>query len=132
MLDMGATSFWEDFNVSWTNNAFRIDEMPVNGKKDIHGDYGAYCYKGFRHSFCHGWASGPVPWLTAHVLGIQPLSVGCRTVAIKPDLGNLAWAEGRFPTPLGVIHVRHERGTDGKVKSTINAPEGVEIVRMVM
>ena len=129
MIDMGATSFWEDFNVSWTNNAFRIDEMPVEGKKDIHGDYGAYCYKGFRHSFCHGWASGPAPWLTAHVLGIQPLSVGCKKVAVKPDLGDLDWAEGSFPTPLGVIKVRHEKGKDGKIKSTINAPDGVEIVR---
>ena len=44
MLDMGATSFWEDFNLDWTENAYRIDEMPVEGKKDIHGDYGAYCY----------------------------------------------------------------------------------------
>jgi len=129
MLDMGATSFWEDFNVSWTNNAFRIDELPVEGKKDIHGDYGAYCYKGFRHSFCHGWASGPAPWLTKHVLGIQPLSVGCRKVAVKPNLGELEWAEGSFPTPLGVIHVRHERGADGKVKSTVHAPKGIEIVR---
>lgn len=129
MLDMGATSFWEDFNVSWTNNAFRIDEMPVKGKKDIHGDYGAYCYKGFRHSFCHGWASGPAPWLTAHVLGIQPLAPGCTKVAVKPDLGDLDWAEGSFPTPLGVIKVRHERGSDGKIKSTIKAPDGIEIVR---
>ncbi len=129
MLDMGATSFWEDFNVSWTNNAFRIDQMPVDGKKDIHGDYGDYCYKGFRHSFCHGWASGPAPWLTAHVLGIRPLEAGCRKVAVKPDLGDLAWAEGGYPTPLGVIRVRHEKGADGKIKTTVTAPEGVEIVR---
>jgi hypothetical protein len=45
--------------VAWTNNAFRIDELPVAGKKDIHGDYGEFCYKGFRHSLCHGWSSGP-------------------------------------------------------------------------
>jgi len=129
MLDMGATSFWEDFNVSWTNNAFRIDQLPVEGRKDIHGDYGAYCYKGFRHSFCHGWASGPAPWLTAHLLGIQPMEAGCKKVAVKPDLGDLQWAEGSYPTPLGVIKVRHEKGTDGKIKSTITAPDGVEIVQ---
>ena len=41
MLDMGATSFWEDFDLAWTNNAFRIDEMRVAGKEDVHGDYGA-------------------------------------------------------------------------------------------
>ena len=54
MLDFGATTFWEDFNLQWTNNAGRIDELVPSGKKDIHGDYGAYCYVGFRHSLCHG------------------------------------------------------------------------------
>ena len=129
MLDMGATSFWEDFNVSWTNNAFRIDELPVAGKKDIHGDYGEFCYKGFRHSLCHGWSSGPAAWLIANVLGVQPAGVGCKTVRVKPFLGDLKWAEGSFPTPLGVIKVRHERQSDGTVKSEIHAPEGVKIVR---
>ena len=59
MLDLGATTFWEDFNLDWVNNASRIDELVPEGKKDVHGDYGAYCYLGLRHSFCHGWASGP-------------------------------------------------------------------------
>mgnify|MGYP003607864529 FL=1 len=129
MLDMGATSFWEDFNVSWTNNAFRIDELPVAGKKDIHGDYGEFCYKGFRHSLCHGWSSGPAAWLIAHVLGIQPLDVGCKTVRVKPFLGDLKWAEGSFPTQRGVVRVRHERQADGSVKSEVHAPDGVKIVR---
>ena len=129
MLDMGATSFWEDFNVSWTNNAFRVDELPVAGKKDIHGDYGEFCYKGFRHSLCHGWSSGPAAWLIAHVLGIQPLDVGCKTVRVKPFLGDLTWAEGSFPTPQGVVKVRHEKQADGRVKSEISAPDGVKIVK---
>ena len=129
MLDMGATSFWEDFNVAWTNNAFRIDELPVAGKKDIHGDYGEFCYKGFRHSLCHGWSSGPAAWLIAHVLGIQPIEVGCKTVRVKPFLGDLKWAEGSFPTPLGVIKVRHEKQADGTIKSDIRLPAGITIVR---
>ncbi|HAS83744.1 MAG TPA: alpha-L-rhamnosidase [Verrucomicrobia bacterium] len=125
MLDMGATSFWEDFDIEWTRNAFRIDELPVPGKQDIHGDFGQFCYKGFRHSLCHGWAAGPAPWLIAHVLGIQVVESGCRKVWITPFLGNLDWAEGTFPTPMGVIKVRHERKTDGKVKSQISLPAGV-------
>jgi hypothetical protein len=129
MLDMGATSFWEDFNVAWTNNAFRIDELPVAGKKDIHGDYGEFCYKGFRHSLCHGWSSGPAAWLIEHVLGIQVADVGCKTVRVKPFLGDLQWAEGSFPTPQGVVNVRHERLADGSIRSDIQAPDGVKIVR---
>ncbi len=58
MLSKGATSFWEDFDMSWTENSCRIDEFPKGGQKDIHGDFGAYCYKGFRHSLCHGWSAG--------------------------------------------------------------------------
>ena len=55
MLDLGATTFWEDFNLDWLPNAAGIDELVPPGKKDIHGDFGAYCYEGFRHSLCHGW-----------------------------------------------------------------------------
>lgn len=60
MLDKGATSFWEDFNYDWVNGSSRIDRLPKKGELDIHGDFGAYCYKGFRHSLCHGWSVGPI------------------------------------------------------------------------
>lgn len=129
MLDYGATTFWEDFDLSWTNNAARIDELVPPGKKDLHGDYGAYCYKRFRHSLCHGWASGPTPWLTEHVLGIQVLAPGATSVRVAPHLGDLQWAEGTYPTPKGLLKVRHERQPDGTVKSDIAAPDGVAIVR---
>ncbi len=58
MLDKGATSFWEDFDMNWVNGTSRIDEFPTENEKDIHGDHGAYCYIGFRHSLCHGWSAG--------------------------------------------------------------------------
>lgn len=127
MLDFGATTFWEDFNLEWTNNATRIDELVPPGKKDIHGDCGAYCYEGFRHSFCHGWASGPTAWLSQNVLGVKPLEPGCKRVRIAPQLGKLKWAEGTYPTPLGPIKLRHDRQPDGSVKSKIEAPPGVEV-----
>ena len=129
MLDFGATTFWEDFSLDWTANAARIDELVPPGKKDLHGDYGNYCYKGFRHSLCHGWASGPTPWLSEHVLGIQVLEPGCRKIKIEPHLGDLQWVEGTFPTPMGVVKVRHERKADGKIRSTVDAPRGVRVVK---
>ena len=129
MLDYGATTFWEDFNLDWTNNAARIDELVPPGKKDLHGDYGAYCYIGFRHSLCHGWESGPTAWLSQNVLGVKPVEPGCKRVRIAPQLGNLKWVEGDYPTPLGVIHVRHERRPDGTITSKITAPRGVEVVK---
>jgi len=128
MLDLGATTFWEDFNIEWTKNAARIDELVPEGKIDVHSSYGDYCYKGFRHSLCHGWASGPTAWLSRYVLGVQVVEPGCKTVRIEPHLGNLKWVEGSFPTPYGDIRIRHEKGMDGRVKSDIQAPEGVKII----
>jgi hypothetical protein len=127
MLDYGATTFWEDFDLGWTNNAARIDELVPPGKKDIHGDCGAYCYLGFRHSLCHGWASGPTAWLSQIVLGITPIEPGFKRVAIKPQHGRLKWVEGTYPTPLGVIKVRHEKMESGKIKSDIYAPPGITV-----
>ena len=129
MLDFGATTFWEDFELAWTENAGRIDELVPAGKKDLHGDFGAYCYEGFRHSLCHGWASGPTAWLSQQVLGVRPLEPGFRRVRIAPHLGRLAWAEGAYPTPLGPIRVRHERQADGTVKSDIHVPAGIVVER---
>lgn len=127
MIDLGATTFWEDFNMDWLPNAGRIDELVPEGKKDIHGDYGAYCYKGFRHSLCHGWASGPTSWLSEYVLGVQVVEPGCRAVRITPHLGDLEWVEGTFPTPHGIITIRHEKSPDGKVKSRVEAPDGIKV-----
>lgn len=127
MLDLGATTFWEDFDLAWMENATRIDELVPEGKKDIHGDCGAYCYEGFRHSLCHGWASGPTAWLSRHVLGVSPAEPGFAKARIAPMLGTLDWAEGTYPTPRGPIHVRHERQPDGSIRSWVTSPEGVAI-----
>lgn len=130
MLDLGATTFWEDFNIDWLkDDPAPIDRIVPEGRKDIHGDYGAYCYEGFRHSLCHGWASGPTAWLSRHVLGIEIMKPGCKEVRIRPNLGNLEWAEGSFPTPYGDIHISHTKDKDGKIRSKIEAPEEIRIIR---
>ena len=129
MLDLGATTFWEDFNFNDAKNAARIDEIVPEEDFDIHADGGAWCYVGLRQSFCHGWASGPTSWLSEHVLGIEPVGVGFKEVRIEPHLGNLEWAEGTFPTPYGVISVRHTKGADGSVRSDVKLPRGVKRVK---
>ncbi|MDR2955220.1 MAG: alpha-L-rhamnosidase [Prevotella sp.] len=129
MLSVGATTFWEDFDINWLKNASPIDEIPQPGKVDIHGDYGNYCYKGLRHSLCHGWASGPTAWLSEHVLGIKVLEPGCKKIQILPNLGNLEYAEGTYPTPFGVLSVKHTKDAKGEIKSEIKAPKGVKIIR---
>ena len=128
MLSAGATTFWEDFDIAWLENSFRIDELPVPGRHDIHGDYGAHCYKNLRHSLCHGWASGPAPFLTKYVLGVRPFAPGMRAVRFDPDLGGLAWARGIVPTPCGDISVELERAANGRTLRKITAPDGVDVV----
>jgi alpha-L-rhamnosidase len=128
MLDLGATTFWEDFDIDWMKNAAQIDELVPKDKVDVHASYGGYCYKGFRHSFCHGWASGPTSWLTQYVLGINVIEPGCKKIKIEPHLGDLKWAEGTFPTPYGVVTVQHKKNENGKVVTSYKAPKGVKVV----
>ncbi len=128
MLDLGATSFWEDFDINWAKNASPVDREPFKRESDVHGDNGAFCYKGFRHSLCHGWSSAPTAFLAEEVLGINIISVGCRKIEIKPNLGNLDWAKGEYPTPLGVVTVSCVKKQDGSIKTEWTAPEGIEIV----
>lgn len=124
MLALGATTFWEDFDIRWAANAAPITEVVPEGKDDIHADFGAFCYRGLRHSLCHGWASGPAPFLMQYILGIRILEPGCRKILFSPNLGGLAWAKGTYPTPYGNIEVSiTEQGGE------IWAPEEIEVVR---
>jgi len=129
MLDLGATTFWEDFDLAWTEGAVGIDQLVPPGRVDIHADFGRYCYQGLRHSLCHGWAGGPTAWLSEHVLGVRPVAPGFRQVRIAPHLGDLAWARGTFPTPHGLIRVAHERHDDGSSTCEIELPDGVQRVQ---
>ena len=127
MLSMGATTFWEDFDIRWLDNATPVDCIPEKGKKDIHADNGAFCYKGLRHSLCHGWSSAPTAFLAEEVLGIKILEPGCKKIAIKPDLGNLSFAKGIYPTPYGIISVECSKNGEN-ISVSYSAPYEIEIV----
>lgn len=129
MLDLGATTFWENFNYEERINALPIDQLPDPSKFNIHADGGDHCYVGLRASLCHGWASGPTAWLTAHVLGIQVIEPGSRVIRVHPNLGELSFAEGSFPTPYGIVTVKHTKQPDGSVKSDIQVPPEITIIR---
>lgn len=128
MLDLGATSFWEDFDIRWLDNAARIDEITPEGKVDVHLTYGGYCYKQLRHSLCHGWASGPTAWMTKHILGLYPMEAGSKSVMLDPNMGYLKHIEGSLPTPAGVVSVVLDRQGDGKVKALAKVPAGVSLI----
>jgi len=83
---------------------------------------GEFCYPGYRHSFCHGWSAGPAAWCIAHILGLEALDAGGKTVRVRPFLGDLDWAEGALPTAQGVVRVRHTKRPDGSIDTKIEAP----------
>ena len=128
MLSVGATTFWEDFDLEWLDNCTRLDEMPQEGKKDIHGDYGKFCYKSFRHSFCHAWSAGVIPYLVETVAGIKTEGAGMHRIVITPHLSGLKYVKVNFPTACGVVTVEHTLQDNGEVKTTVNAPDGIEVV----
>jgi alpha-L-rhamnosidase len=56
------------------------------------------------------------------------MAPGCKVIKVEPHLGNLTFAEGTFPTPYGLVKVKHTRLANGKIKSVITAPQQVKIV----
>jgi hypothetical protein len=89
MLERGATTFWESFDP---------EEDPAT-ELDLYGRrYGV--------SRCHGWSGAIAGTLATYVLGASMREPGGRRVTLRPQLGNLAWAEGAIPTPLGLLRVR--------------------------
>ncbi len=123
MLDLGATTFWEDFDLAWAESASPVDRAPEPGKADIHRDFGRFCYRGLRRSLCHGWAGGPTAFLSEHILGVRAAAPGFSKAVIAPDAAGLAEFSGAMPTPFGPIEVEGGGG-----KWLCRVPEGVEVL----
>ncbi len=127
MLDAGATTFWEHFDLDWICDGARIDTLLAPGQYDIHGDNGDHCYKGLRLSLCHGWSAAPAAFLAEYVLGIRILEPGCKKLLINPDIGSLHWVCGAYPTPYGIVRVEVKK-EGNQIITEIDAPEEIEIV----
>ena len=119
MLDHGATTFFEDYDLDW--KGIGVDQMPEEGKPYLASDYGNYCYVGYRLSLCHGWASGPAPFLLEEVAGIHPLDAYHYEIA--PKLGPIQTLDATIATVLGplTIHCR-----EGKLVS-YEKPDGIAV-----
>lgn len=128
MLDAGATTFWEDFDMEWVRDGARIDELPVPDGYDLHGDNGRFCYQGMRHSLCHGWSAGPTAFIAERVLGIQILEPGCKKLSVKPQLGKLNWVKGSYATPYGPVEVEVFKIKE-EMHIDVTAPKEVIIIK---
>ncbi|SFP85085.1 alpha-L-rhamnosidase-related protein [Parafilimonas terrae] len=103
MLQLGATSFWEEYD-------------PSKKGAEHYAMYG----RPFGKSLCHAWGASPIYLLGKYYLGVSPTSSGYATYKIEPSLGGLQWMEGTVPTPHGNIALRCDtkqikiRSTEGE------------------
>ena len=88
MLNLGATSFWEEYNPDKKGT----EHLAMYGRK-----YGK--------SLCHAWGASPIYLLGKYYLGVSPTKPGYETYTIQPQLGGLQWMQGKVPTPNGEIEV---------------------------
>ncbi|OUJ73510.1 alpha-rhamnosidase [Hymenobacter crusticola] len=88
MIDLGATSFWEEYD-------------PAKKGAEHYAMYG----RPFGKSLCHAWGASPIYLLGKYYLGVKPLTAGYDTYLVEPNLGGLQFMEGTVPTPQGDITV---------------------------
>ena len=88
MLNLGATSFWEEYN-------------PSKEGAEHYAMYG----REFGKSLCHAWGASPIYLLGKYYLGVKPTSAGYATYEVQPVLGGLQWMQGTVPTPSGNIEL---------------------------
>ena len=93
MLDLGATTIWEEFD----------PRMSFPEHYAMYGDrYGK--------SLCHAWGASPIYLLGRYVLGVSPTSPGFATFEVAPCAAGLAAFSGTVPLPQGEVRVEWAEG----------------------
>lgn len=76
-------------------------------------------------SLAHGWGAGPTQLLTESVLGATPVDPGYATWQVKPQPGDLNWAQGQVPTASGSLTVKWvQDATAGMFHLHVTSPTG--------
>jgi len=74
-------------------------------------------------SLCHGVSGGISAVMTAKILGMEPTEPGFRAYRVRPQPGDLDWAEGAVPTPQGPLYVSFKRdAASGAVRLDLRSP----------
>ncbi|MEF3353251.1 amylo-alpha-1,6-glucosidase [Paenibacillus sp. GYB006] len=92
MLQLGATTFWEEY------------DRAVTGRERL-GMYGDRYGK----SLCHAWGASPIYLLGRYYLGVHPTSAGYDSFAVEPRLGGFEWVRGTVPINGGTVSVERTR-----------------------
>jgi hypothetical protein len=105
MLDAGATSFWEEWQVTGTFRGGRWLARP--------------------RSHCHAWSAAPTAWLSRYVLGVRRESVD-GPVIVEPQPCGLDSARGRVPVGDEEVEIVWQV-QDGELQVDVSAPRGLEL-----
>ena len=88
MLDLGATTVWEEYDPSLSGAAHYA----------MYGDP-------YQKSLCHAWGASPVYLLCRYFLGVRGTSAGDRTFEVSPQRGAFGFVEGAVPIGDGEVSV---------------------------
>lgn len=88
MLDLGATTFWEEFD-------------PALSGDEHYAMYGMPYGK----SLCHAWGASPIYLIGKYFLGVRPTAPGYAAFVVEPHLGGLAWFKGKVPIADGEVEL---------------------------
>ena len=124
MLALGATTFFEDFDIKWLENANRIDELLQPGKVDFHLTYGQFCYKKLRHSLCHGWGAGVIPYIVEYVIGLK--QIGKNEFVLKPHMSYLKHIDYVYPLEKGSIEIKIDNN-NGVLDIEVSCPQNIKV-----
>ena len=107
MIDIGATSFWEEFipNVDWK------DQLSMYDRK-----YGK--------SLCHAWGASPIYLLGRYYLGVRPTSCAYKTFVVEPKLSGISELDATLPIKGGSVWLQKK---DGKLTVKTDKEGGIFI-----
>jgi alpha-L-rhamnosidase len=64
--------------------------------------------------------------LLQQILGVRPIAIGWKRVRIAPLVGELEFARGAAPSPLGMIRVEWEKVGEDQLAVRIELPPGTQ------
>lgn len=94
--------------VAMAGQAGRLPELYRRWSAFLTGGYDTIGEDWKHGTHVHGWSCTPTKDMVFYTLGVTPAEPGYTKARIAPALGNLGWAEGKVPTPHGLISVRAE------------------------
>jgi alpha-L-rhamnosidase len=83
-----------------------------------------------QRSDCHAWGSLPLYEFTTELLGVRPSEDSAEVITIRPEPGDLLWAQGVVVTAFGLLHIRWQM-TSGTFWLTLHNPSNIT-VRIIM